>query len=195
MGLPGLFLRPLGGCGLKGFPIGWCSLGQGYFLVFASPAFLHPASLSSRWNSRWLRPFQGKEALDGQAGPALPPNGGVGLEREAGCCGRSEASPAPPVLFPGIVNPEACPCCSIDLSGNTVEKVAEFRAFFLTWFGPLHSCASGSAPPLVALSACDSPISLGRCCPVGKSPAPPGCSSLLLVWEEGHVSCSVLTGV
>lgn len=84
-------------CVLGGSPIGWCSLGQGYFLVFAStrPPSSCSVSLSSRWSSKWLLPSQRKEArttaLDYPAG----------LEVESGLCGQSEASPAHLSLFQG----------------------------------------------------------------------------------------------
>lgn len=45
----------------KRLPIGWCSLGQGYFLVLA-PTRPPLVSLSARWSSRWLLPSQGREA-------------------------------------------------------------------------------------------------------------------------------------
>ena len=61
---------------------------------------------SARWSSRWLLPSPGKEA--GHRPAAL--DRGVGLEREASCCGRSKASPSPPVPFPGLLSPGACPC-------------------------------------------------------------------------------------
>ena len=88
-----------------------------HWLVLPWPGLLpglcpqHPSSLSSvgrnaRWSSRWLLPSPGKEAGERQA--AL--DSGLGLEGEASCCGRSEASPSPPVPFPGLLSPWACPC-------------------------------------------------------------------------------------
>jgi hypothetical protein len=79
-------------------------------------------SLSSRWSSRWLLPSQETQALD-----RLGPAGLQWAPREAGCCGRSQVSPAPPVLSLKIICPGACPCSAIGLEGWIEEEVAEIR--------------------------------------------------------------------
>lgn len=94
------FLRPLGLCAQRGSPIGWCSLGQGYFLVFAPtrpPSALSAGAPGGSSPPEGKRPWTGRQVLDYR----------VQLELEAGCCERSEASPSPPVPFPGTISPGA----------------------------------------------------------------------------------------
>lgn len=61
--------------------------------------------------------------------------------------------PAPPYLslFRGSLVQELVPAVPLAWQAALRRKWLSSRGFFLTWFGPLHSCASGSALPSVAL--------------------------------------------
>lgn len=93
--------RSIGGCSWDGLPA----------LLFALPA-----PLQCQLESQVAPPSQGEVTA------------GASRWLEKGArdnCGRSEASPAPPVPFPGTISTGACPCRNIGLAGSTGEEMAE----------------------------------------------------------------------
>lgn len=87
----------------KRLPIGWCSLGQGYFLVLAPTRPPALGQLECQVELQVAPPIPREGGLGQASRPWTP----IGLEGEAGCCGRCGASPAPPVPFPGSISPGA----------------------------------------------------------------------------------------
>lgn len=114
------------------------------------------------------------------------------LEGEACGCGQSEASPSYLSLLQGSLNQG--PAAVVSLAWQTASRRKSLSSLCSSpvW-AAVHSCAHTQPHPLWP-SACDSPVHLGRCCPVGKSrPPPPGCHNLLLVWERG-TGCMLPSG-
>lgn len=93
------------------------------------------------------------------------------LEGEACGCGQSEASPSYLSLLQGSLNQG--PAAVVSLAWQTASRRKSLSSLCSSpvW-AAVHSCAHTQPHPLWP-SACDSPVHLGRCCPVGKSRPPP----------------------
>lgn len=115
-----------------------------------------------------------REGRRGQAGPGLP-SGAGGRGRRLW---QSEASPSHLSLLQGSLDQGLAAVVLLAWCAASRWKSLSSQCSYSPVWAAVHSCAQTRPHPLWP-SACDSPIPLGRCCPVGKSPAPPGCRSLL----------------